>query len=314
MRGFFSAAVLAICLWAGAAPAQGVLGVGTMSQGTLSYTTGSVLAQMMTERLGMQARVQPNSGESTLLPLLDAGELDFAIANALEAAEAFEGLGMFAGRKLENIRVAAVLYPLRVALFARAEDGLERVADLQGKRVTAGFSAMGSVRTLLDAALAGGGLSIDDVFPAPAPSVAAGADQFADGRADAFFFAVGAGKVSEVDASTPVRILGFDDREAALERIRAVFPEGYVATIAPSPGMTGVPVATDVLAFDNLLLTRADMPDETVRAVVTGLRDERDALIAGFGMFRGLDPERLLSERMRVPPHDALADIAASRP
>lgn len=307
MKRFFGVLVAAVLAIGGAASAQGVIGVGTMSQGTLSYTTGSVIAQMMSERLGLQARVQPSSGESTLLPLLDAGELDFAIANALEAAEAHEGLGMFAGRPLRNLRVAAVLYPLRVALFARAEDGISTVAELRDKRVTSGFSAMGSVNTLLQAALAAGGVKLEDIRPAPTPSVAAGADQFADGRADAFFFAVGAAKVAEVDATVPVRILAIEDSPEALARVRAIFPEGYIAVAPAAPGMTGVPQPTPALAFDNLLLTRADAPEETVRAVVEGLAANREALIAGFPLFRGLDPQALTKPGLRVPFHDALA-------
>ncbi|MGF1659054.1 MAG: TAXI family TRAP transporter solute-binding subunit [Rubrimonas sp.] len=306
MKRIFGIAVAALLALAGPAAAQGVIGVGTMSQGTLSYTTGSVIAQMMNERLALQARVQPNSGESTLLPLLNSGELDFAIANALEAAEAYEGLGMFAGRRLENLRVAAVLYPLRVALFARAADGISTVAELRERRVTSGFSAMGSVDTLLKAALAAGGVTLDDVRPAPTPSVAAGADQFVDGRADAFFFAVGAAKVSEVDATTPVRILAIEDSPEALARVRDIFPEGYIATAPAAPGMTGVAQPTPVLAFDNLLLTRADAPAETVRAVVEGLAAHREALIAGFPLFRGLDPDALVKQGLRVPFHDAL--------
>lgn len=312
MKRLMGALALAFAALAFAAQAQGVYGVGTMSQGTASYATGSAIAQMMTSKLGLQARVQPSSGESTLLPLLDAGEIDFAVANALEAAEAFEGEGVFDGRPLRNIRVAAALYPLRVALFARADSGLASVADLKGKRVTSGFAAMGSVQTLLEAALAGGGLSFADVTPAPAPHVAAGADQFAEGRADAFFFAVGAAKVSEIDATTPVRILAIEDGAEALARIRAVFPEGYVSVAPPVQGMTGVSAPTPALAFDNLLLTRADVDAETVRKVVAGLAAEREALVAAFPLFRGLDPAMLAKPGLRTPFHDAVAPVATN--
>ena len=65
------------------AVAAGTVGVGTMSQGTLSFSTGSVIAKTMKEKMGLEARVQPNSGETVLIPLIDSGELDFGIANAL---------------------------------------------------------------------------------------------------------------------------------------------------------------------------------------------------------------------------------------
>ena len=47
---------------ASAVHANSIVGVGTMSQGTMSYTTGSVIAKVMKEKMKLEARVQPNSG------------------------------------------------------------------------------------------------------------------------------------------------------------------------------------------------------------------------------------------------------------
>ena len=93
------------------------LGLGTMSQGTLSFTTGTVLAKVLNENTDLEARVQPNSGESVLIPLINAGDLDFGIANVLEAQQASSGTGVFEGKKQDNLRIAAVLFPLRTAFF-----------------------------------------------------------------------------------------------------------------------------------------------------------------------------------------------------
>jgi len=355
LRKLFAALTVALCALApgltlcalapGLAAAQGVIGVGTMSQGSISFSTGSVIAQMMTERLGLQARVLPNSGETTLIPLLDSGELDFGVANALEAAEAVEGLGGFQGAPMGGLRVAAALFPLRVALFVRADSAIHTIADLRGKRVTAGFSAMASITAMLEAVLATGDLTLADVIPTLAPNVVVGADQFTDGRADAFFFAVGAAKVAEVNAAAPVRILPVADdaaalarmqaifpeayvtmvgpapglvgvgaaTPAALARMQAIFPEAYVTMVGPAPGLVGVGAATPVMAFDNLLLTNARTPDAVVRAVVEGLAAHKDALTAGFPLFRGLDPAALHKTGLRAPFHPATIAWAAGR-
>jgi len=323
LRKLFAALTVALCALApgltlcalapGLAAAQGVIGVGTMSQGSISFSTGSVIAQMMTERLGLQARVLPNSGETTLIPLLDSGELDFGVANALEAAEAVAGLGGFQGAPMGGLRVAAALFPLRVALFVRADSAIHTIADLRGKRVTAGFSAMASITAMLEAVLATGDLTLADVIPTLAPNVVVGADQFTDGRADAFFFAVGAAKVAEVNAAAPVRILPVADDAAALARMQAIFPEAYVTMVGPAPGLVGVGAATPVMAFDNLLLTNARTPDAVVRAVVEGLAAHKDALTAGFPLFRGLDPAALHKTGLRAPFHPATIAWAAGR-
>jgi uncharacterized protein len=306
LRGILLTAFLALALPSQALQAQSVMGIGTMAPGSLSYSTGSVIAELMVQELGLETRVQPNSGESTLLALLNAGELDFAVANALEAAEAFAGEGAFAGQPQAELRVVAALYPLRVGLFVRADSGISSVGDLAGRRVTAGFSASAAIATLLEAALAGGGLTTADITPVLVPNVVAGADQFADGRADAFFFAVGAAKVSEIDASLPLRLLPLEGDDAAQERVQAVFAEAYIDQLSAAPGLAGVGEPISVLAFDNLLLARAALPDGVVETVVEALAAHREKLMASFPPFRGLDPEQLHKAGLRAPYHSAV--------
>jgi TRAP transporter TAXI family solute receptor len=304
-------AVLMIVLGGSAAAQPGVLGLGTMAAGTLSYGTGSVIAEMMTGELKLETRVQPHSGESTLLGLLAAGELDFAIANALEAAEAFTGEGAFAGQPQSELRIAAVLYPLRVGLFVRAESDIRTIADLEGKRVTAGFSSSSAIASLLEAALAGGGLTMDDVVAVPVTNVVAGAEQFADGRTDAFFFAIGAAKVSEIDATTPLRLLPLQADAAGEARVEAVVAEAYIDDFTPPPGMAALDGRTPVLSFDNLLVTTTATSSEVVRAVVDGLVSHRETLALSFPPFRGLEPEALTKPGLRTPFHAAALEAVA---
>jgi TRAP transporter TAXI family solute receptor len=306
MRHLMRALALVV-FWPIAAAAQGVLAVGTMAPGSLSYGAGSAIAEMMTDTLGLETRVQPHSGESTLLSLLDKGELDFAVANVLEASQAHTGVGGFAGRPLENLRVAATLFPLRVALYARADGPIRTVADLRGKRVTTGFSASAAIETLLRAELAGAGLELADVAAVPVANVVAGADQFLDGRVDAFFFAVGAAKVAEVDASVKLRMLALPDDPAATARVQGVFADAYVDVAPPAPGLVGVEGPTPALAFDNLLMTRADAPDAVVAEVVGALAAEREALVAAVPAFRSLDPARLAKPSRDLAYHPGAA-------
>ena len=64
-----------------------------------------------------------------------------------------------------------------------------------------GYSAMRTIDPMIKAILATGGLTEKDVEPVLVPNVVRGADDFASGAADMFFFAFGAPKVREVDAT-----------------------------------------------------------------------------------------------------------------
>ena len=289
------------------------VGLGTMSQGTLSFSTGSVIAKVLNGKAGLEARVQPNTGETVLIPLVNQGELDFGIANVLEGGDAFNGEFSFSGIKQDKLRIAAVLYPLRVAYFVRADSDIKSIADMRGKRVVSSFAAMGSLNRVAGAILANGGLSEADIVPVPVPNVIKGAEQFLNGRADVFFFAVGAAKVAEVDASIKIRVLPLSDERDAVARMHTVFASSYLAKVPPLPNFAGVSEPSNVLAYDNLLLTGTHVADETVVKVLKTLAGNKDDLIAGFPLFRGLNPDKLVKEGMPLPFHDGATAWSKSR-
>ena len=90
-------AFAAAALFAAGAQAQG-LGFGSAPQGSIGYNMSAAIAKAMAEAEGIQSRVQPDSGSSAVLPLVNAGELDLAGCNVLEMQEAAIGEGPYAGR------------------------------------------------------------------------------------------------------------------------------------------------------------------------------------------------------------------------
>ena len=298
-------AFLAGALIAGSVAAPGTaqqLGIGTMGQGTSGYSMGSAIAKVLSDN-GINALVQPSAGTSAYLPLIDMGELDLGIANAIETAEAIEGTGVFEGRKLENIAPAARLYPFRVGIFVKDDSGIENVAGLKGKSVTYGFTSQVTINRVVDAILAAGGISAADITPTMVPNVVRGSDDFAAGRADGAFFAIGSGKVTETDASVGgLHFLPLPDTAEAEERLKAVVPQAYIETIEPTETLTGIDGPTPVMSYDYMLVVGSHVPDETVAQIVTVLRDHKEELAASFGGFRGMNPDEMLVD-IGVPYH-----------
>lgn len=293
---------------AGPAVAQ-PLGIGTMGQGTAGYGIGSAIASVLAAN-GVDAIVQPSAGTSAYLPLIGFGELDFGIANAIEVFEATNGVGAFDGRKLD-VRAAARLYPFRVGVFVRADSDIREVADLRGKRVTYGFTSQVTLKRVLDALMASGEVGGEEIVPVMVPNVVRGADDFAAGQADAAFFAMGAGKVAEVDASVGgIRFLEIPEGPDAEARMQAIVPQSYVIMANPAPNLAGVAAPMRVMAYDYILVAGAHVPDEKVAEVVRILHANKDALAASFGGFRGFDPDKMYVD-INAPYHDG--SIAALR-
>jgi TRAP transporter TAXI family solute receptor len=252
-----------LSLAAASAGAQ-TYGIATMQPGTLNHTTGSAIAKVLKEKGGMNVLVQPTAGESSLIPMVGRTEAELGIANIAAVAGVTRGTG--AGQQ-PDLRLVGSLHALRAAFFVRKDAGLKTIADLKGKRVTAGYSAMRTVDTIVQAMLATAGLAISDVTPVPVPNVVRGADDFLSGNADTFMFGFGAPKVREVDATVGgVRALEISD--AGMTASHKIFPYGYLSEVSPGPVYIGVAQKMKVYSYDNMLFTNAKVKDEIVYKMV----------------------------------------------
>lgn len=80
MRSAATALAAAFVAFAVANPAGAqALGIGTAPQGSIGYNMGSAIAQVIAETEKIQARVQPHSGSSAILLLVNSGELDLGL-------------------------------------------------------------------------------------------------------------------------------------------------------------------------------------------------------------------------------------------
>jgi TRAP transporter TAXI family solute receptor len=183
---------------AGPAAAQ-TLGFATLQPGSLNHTSASAIAKVLKDKAGMNILVQPTAGDTVILPMVNRGEAQFGNGNSLELHNAYEGRGP--GGKMTDLRVIAAIHTLRTAFWVRKDAPMQTIADLRGKRVVMGYSAMPTIDVITQAILATAGLTEKDVKPVLVPNVVRGADDFISGAADMYFFAFGAPKVREVDAT-----------------------------------------------------------------------------------------------------------------
>ncbi len=278
-RGF----VAVLALGAGTASAQ-TYGFATMQPGTLNNTSGSAIAKVLKEKAGMNVVIQPTAGESVLIPLVGRGEAEFGIANIfeIEAAKAAN----------PNLRLIGSLHPLRGAFWVRKDTTMKTIADLKGKRVGMGYSAMRTLDPMIKAILASGGLTEKDVTPVLIPNVVRGADDFTAGASDMFFFAFGAPKVREVEA-TVGGIRALEISESGMAEAKKIVPEGYLTPAAPNPFFIGVEKPMGVYSWDNMIFTSSKVNDEVVYKLIDTITKNKDDMVSIQPALREFSPAAL---------------------
>lgn len=283
---------LAAAFAAPAAHAQTV-GIGATSTAYTAQASAAI-AKVVSEKAGMQMRVQTHGGSSAYVPQVNNGTLEFGLANELETLYAVTGQEIYKGRPHPNLRVATVLTPFASAIYARKDSGIRTLKDLKGKRVPAGWASQKIIGVLMEGALASAGMSMKDVEAVPVPNVVKGADDFAAGKLDVFFFAVGAGKVKETDARVGgLRVVPVEHSPEAVARMRKHVPPAYARLYRPSPVNTGVIEPAYIMAYDYLMLTNAKVPDEVVYKVLKAMHGNKKDLAASFPALNLFSPERM---------------------
>jgi TRAP transporter TAXI family solute receptor len=281
-KKFFFITVVLAALAASTVGAQ-TIGIGTSNPGSATHSIGSAIAKLITEQLGTPTRVQPHSGNSAFIPAINAGEVDFGPANVLEMRYALTGTGIYRGQVLKDLRVVTVLMPNKVGIWVQKDSYIKSIKDLKGKRVPGLWTSQKVIQFITKGLLANGGLTYDDVDMVPVSNVNGAADDFIRGKADTFFFAVGAGKVREAGAKVGgLRCLSIDPSPEAVARLQEHMPVMYPLFLEPSKSNYGITEPTYVGAFDFLFLTNSRMPDDVIYKVTKALYGGQKSLFASY--------------------------------
>ena len=301
MHKMVIAATLGLVLGLGGANAQPI-GLGTSPQGTLTYALGASVAKVLGEKGNIQSRVQPSSGTGTMIPLVNSGEIDIGFANTLELWDAYHGKGTFDKRPNPNLRTLAVIFPIRVGLFVRADSPIKSVKDMKGKTVSYGYTSQEIIKLTVDAMLATEGLTAADLKTVLVPNLVRGVDELMSGRVDITTFAIGSAKVAEADAAVGIRYIPLPNTPEALAAMQKVFRTAYLSKVEPAPNLAGVKEPMHLMAYDYTVFVNKDVPADKVKTLTGLIAENKDGLAAGQPLFRQMQTERLFSQ-IDVPFH-----------
>jgi hypothetical protein len=296
-----AAAALAMCC-AGIVNAQ-TISIVTIPTGTFSHSASVAMAKVIAEKTKLRTVVQPQA-QAAVVPVA-AGTAEFGVGNSFDTTFYATGTGDYEGQpKHGNLRIVASMLPYRVAMHVRADSPIKTIADLKGKRVGAGFNAQKTIGRIIEAHLANAGLSYKDVQGVLTPNVSRAADDFISGKTDVLFFAIGSAQVKQAAATVGgLRVLPIDDTPEALARMQKLLPGSYSLEVKPSPAFEGISKPTKVVAFDMVLSTRDQVPENVVYEITKAIHQNKEALAATFAPFKLFAPDKMAKPVQAVEFH-----------
>jgi hypothetical protein len=289
-------------LAAGVAQAQ-TISIGTSPVGSLNYSVGNALGKVMTDAAGLRARVVPFGGGQQFLPLIGKQQLEMAVPSASDVQFAYQGKEDFAGNPSPGLRVIGTVFPFYIGWFVKKDAPYKTLADLKGKKFPIGFTANSAQRRIHLAGLAAEGLKESDFDGVLAPHVVRGADDFMQGKVEATTFAVGAGKVAEVDVKVGgIRYLNMSNTPESKARLQKIMPTAYPSMLQPSKELAGIIGPTTILFEPYLVVGGSQMPDSDAYKIAKILYEDQDKLTAiakTFGRYKKAE----LGRDVGVPYH-----------
>ncbi len=286
-----------------AASAQ-TISMGTNPQGSLAYAAGAGVAKVAIENAGVKMRVMPQGGPVVTLPLLNRGKLDFTISVSVVTAFANNGGAMFKGKKQDEVRVAASLFPLIVATYVRKDSPIKTFADIRGKRVASKFTKQKISGLFTRALMATAGVTMKDVKKFPVPNGVRAVEAFMAGKIDAVNWSMSSGKTRQAHAAVGgIRFLSAEKSPRTQAILQKIAPGAVLDEVKPAPRFPGLtkPINTIVAPF--IVNASTHTPNELVYKVVKALYANKAKLVTTHKAFGGFDPKKI-NRDIGLPYHE----------
>src|SRR6478672_12677539 len=120
------------------------ISIGTGGTGGVYYPLGGGLAALISKYVpGVEATAEVTAGSIANLQLISGGKSEVGFTMADAAWDAVNGLDKFSGKRVA-LRTLAVFYPNRMHVVTIEGTGINKFADLKGKRVSTGAPASGT--------------------------------------------------------------------------------------------------------------------------------------------------------------------------
>jgi uncharacterized protein len=296
-----AASGFALLAFAGVAPAgaQERMSIATGSSAGVYYLWGGALAKVWSEQIpDVSFNVEATAGQVPNVRLLEAGEIEASMYNIATAYEAWNAIGDYDDREYRQQRAVFAMYPSYYVMTALKDSGIASVEDWEGKRVSFG-TAGGTVDVIGRSMLDRLGIEPDEIVNSGWADVPG---QARDGLIDAIGAIGGQPWPPIRDLETTHDLVFYAFSGDQIAQLKEAFPY-FVEDELAAGTYEDMGEAYPTLAFWNLVIAGAEVPDEVVYQMTKLAFDNKDLLEATHpSTAKFLEPQSVL-EVSPIPLH-----------
>jgi TRAP transporter TAXI family solute receptor len=280
------------------------LAIATGGTGGVYYPLGGGMANVLSRHVpGMAVTAEVTGGSVANLQLIGSGKQQYIALSMTDAAQdAYKGVDKFKDKKVD-VRTLMILYPNRMHVVTIEGTGINRMADLKGKRVSTG-SPGSATEVMAFRVIEAAGLDKDKDMRRDRLGVAESGNALKDRKIDAFFWVGGLPTAAVTDlAATPGVKIKLIDHANLVDAMNKKYGKLYVEDAIPRttyPGMTADNKQATVM---NILVANASLSDQVVYNVVKTFFDHRQDLINAHKEAENIKLENQKTAASPIPWH-----------
>src|SRR6187455_1463498 len=257
---------------------QRAISIATGGTGGVYYPLGGGLANVLSKTLpGIQATAEVTGGSVDNLKLINAGRSELAFSMVDAALDAYKGQDKFKGTEVP-VRTLMVLYPNQMHVVTIEGTGIEKMADLKGKRVSTG-SGGSATEVMAFRVIEAAGLDKDKDMKRERLGVAESVNALKDHKIDAFFWVGGlpTSAVTDLGATPGVKIkmIDHDNLVAAMNK---KYGNLYVQDTIPKTTYSGMSADNKQATVMNILIAHENMSDQVAYNIVKTIFEHKPEL------------------------------------
>jgi TRAP transporter TAXI family solute receptor len=279
------------------------LSIATGPTGGVYYPMGGGMANVLTKYVpNLNATAESTAGSIANLQFILTKKADVALSMADASFDAWKGEQAFKGKPVP-VRGLMVLYPNRFHIVTLEGLGINKVADLKGRRVSTGPPRSGTevkANRVLEAA----GLNPEKDITRERLTVQASGDALKDRKIDAYFWSGGipTAAVTDLAASPGIKIKFIDHAELA-EVLNNKYGPLYVRDVIPAKSYPGQERDAQVTTIWNILVTGADTPDEVAYNIVKTMFERKEDMVRVHKESENFDLKYQTNAAIVIPFH-----------